>query len=88
MWVSGGRQRWRLLEFSSNSGSSVEIPTFLESVEALEFLGFTWDVAKDIFEIFLSHNGKRIREICEPNTMVVQEVAPVLPESLPYVIND
>ena len=53
------RGRWQTIRCaalsdssSSSSEASLEIPMFLESAEAMEFLGFTREAARDIFERF------------------------------------
>ena len=54
--IHGGWQTLRCIALSESSSSSseasVEIPTFLESKEAMEFLGFTTEAAKGIYERF------------------------------------
>ena len=44
------------------SEASVEIPSLFESVEALNFLGFTREAAKGIFKFLSSQDRKRTRE--------------------------
>lgn len=53
------RDGWQIIRYvalsessSSSLEASVEILTFLESAEAMEFLGFTREAARDIFERF------------------------------------
>ena len=54
--IHGGWQTLRCVALSESSSSSseasVEIPTFLESKEAMEFLGFTTEAAQRIHERF------------------------------------